>query len=378
LASIALPKYVDMEKGVFDHEALFKVTKHVTKNLNKVIDVNFYPVIEAYNSNMRHRPIGIGVQGLADAFMMLRLPFESAKAKALNKNIFETIYFAALTASNEVAQEEGAYPTYILEVKDKEGKVVETRPSPVAKGILQFDMWGVKPTDRWDWTKLRADIKKSGVRNSLLVAPMPTASTSQILGNNECFEPYTSNLYLRRTLAGEFVTINRHLLLDLLKANLWNDNLKNRLVANKGSVQNKEMFPELTQEMRDLYKTVWEISGKTLIDLAADRGAFIDQSQSLNVHMPNVNYGKLTSLHFYAWKQGLKTGMYYLRTKAAANAIQFTVDKKALASNPVTEKETATLGKPKEMSIEEWRKKRAENAIVCSLENKDECLSCGS
>ena len=312
LASIALPKFVI--DGKFDHEKLFKVTYRVTKNLDKVIDANYYPVPEARNSNMRHRPIGIGVQGLADAFILMRQAFESKEAKQLNKDIFETIYYAALTASKDLAIEKGTYESY--------------KGSPVSKGILQFDMWNVKPSDRWEWDLLREEIQKNGVRNSLLVAPMPTASTAQILGNNECFEPYTSNIYTRRVLSGEFIIVNKHLLRDLVKLGIWDDSLKNKLMASNGSIQNIDEIPE---NIKNLYKTAWEISQKVLLDMAADRGAFIDQSQSLNIFMENANFAKLTSMHFYGWKAGLKTGMYYLRTKSATDAIKFTLDKDAMS-----------------------------------------------
>ena len=310
LASLALPKFVI--DGKFDHDKLFEVTYQVTKNLNRVIDYNYYPVVEAKNSNLRHRPIGLGVQGLADTFIMLRHPFESEEAKQLNKEIFETIYYASMTASKDMAKEDGAYETY--------------KDSPVSKGIFQFDMWDVTPTDRWEWDVLKEEVKQHGVRNSLLVAPMPTASTSQILGNNECFEPYTSNIYTRRTLSGEFVVVNKHLLVDLVNLGLWNDSMKNRLIAANGSIQNIDEIPD---NLKQLYKTAWEISQKAILEMAADRGAFICQSQSLNVFMENANFAKLTSMHFYGWKKGLKTGMYYLRTKAATDAIKFTVDKAA-------------------------------------------------
>eukprot|EP00455_Lapot_gusevi_P048464 TRINITY_DN6700_c0_g1_i6.p2 TRINITY_DN6700_c0_g1~~TRINITY_DN6700_c0_g1_i6.p2 ORF type:complete len:447 (+),score=182.35 TRINITY_DN6700_c0_g1_i6:55-1395(+) len=339
LASIALPRFVDRQTGVFDYQKLAQVTQVITRNLNKIIDINYYPVPEARRSNLRHRPVGIGVQGLADTFILMRMPFDSPQAAEVNKAIFETIYYAALTASNELAQQLGPYETY--------------PGSPVSQGILQFDMWGVQPSDRWDWAELKAKIAQHGVRNSLLVAPMPTASTSQILGNNECFEPYTSNIYTRRTNAGEFICVNQHLLNDLIRMGLWNPELKNKLIANNGSVQDLDEIPA---ELKALYKTVWEISMKTLIDMAADRGAFIDQSQSLNVFMANPNFGKLTSMHFYAWKKGLKTGMYYLRTKAAADAIKFTVDAEALRNQ---------------------NQKNLED-MTCSLKNRDECLACGS
>eukprot|EP00253_Pinus_taeda_P008078 PITA_08078 len=336
LASIALPRYVRE-----------KVTSTVTINLNKVIDVNFYPVETAKLSNMRHRPIGIGVQGLADTFILLGMPFESEEAQKLNKDIFETIYYHALKASVELAIKEGPYETYY--------------GSPVSKGILQPDMWGVVPSDRWDWAGLRDMIAKHGVRNSLLVAPMPTASTSQILGNNECFEPYTSNIYSRRVLSGEFVVVNKHLLHDLTDMGLWSPALKNEVIYHNGSVQNIREIPE---ELKAIYRTVWEIKQRTLVDMAADRGCYIDQSQSLNIHMDQANFGKLTSLHFYAWSKGLKTGMYYLRSRAAADAIKFTVDTtniKQESIKPVTE---------------DVEKKLAQ--MACSLENKDECLACGS
>ena len=326
LASIALPKFVI--DGNFDHEKLFKVAYRVTKNLDKVIDANYYPVAEARNSNMRHRPIGIGVQGLADTFILLRQAFESAEAKQLNKDIFETIYYAALTASKDLAIENGPYESY--------------KGSPVSKGILQFDMWNVKPSERWEWELLRDEIKKNGVRNSLLLAPMPTASTAQILGNNECFEPYTSNIYTRRVLSGEFIIVNKHLLRDLVKLGIWDDRLKNKLMASNGSIQNIEEIPE---NIKNLYKTAWEISQKVLLDMAADRGAFIDQSQSLNIFMENANFAKLTSMHFYGWKAGLKTGMYYLRTKSATDAIKFTLDKEVISEPVAKSKEQVKVAK---------------------------------
>ena len=388
LGSIALPKFVD--KGKFDHQKLFEVTMQLTKNLNRIIDHNYYPIPEARRSNMRHRPIGLGVQGLADAFILMRHPFDSVEAKVLNREIHETIYYAAMTASKDLAKEEGPYETY-------EG-------SPISKGIFQFDMWGVKPSDRWEWDVLRAEIKQHGVRNSLLVAPMPTASTAQILGNNECFEPYTSNLYTRRVLSGEFIVVNKYLLRDLVKLGLWSDELKAKIIAGNGSVQH---IPEIPQNLKDLYKTAWEISQKTIVDMAADRGAFICQSQSLNIFMENANFGKLTSLHFHAWKSGLKTGMYYLRTKAATDAIKFTLDKSKLAQPAAAEaKVSAGNGMPagttvmmdpvvsgpttagpvsndlaaqrantitaKAMTAEE----RAAAEIACSLDNPDGCEMC--
>ena len=341
LASIALPKFV--LDGKFDHEKLFNVTYRVTKNLDKVIDANYYPVPEARNSNMRHRPIGIGVQGLADAFILMRQAFDSPEAKQLNKEIFETIYYAAVTASKDLAIENGSYETW--------------KGSPISKGIFQFDMWKVKPTDRWEWDLLREEVKKHGVRNSLLLAPMPTASTAQILGNNECFEPYTSNIYTRRVLSGEFIIVNKHLLRDLVKLGIWNDKLKNKLMASNGSIQNIDEIPE---NIKELYKTAWEISQKEILDMAADRGAYIDQSQSLNIFMENANFAKLTSMHFYGWKAGLKTGMYYLRTKSATDAIKFTLDKAAI-SEPVAKTEEERMAE-----------------ISCSLDDPDNCVSCGS
>jgi ribonucleoside-diphosphate reductase alpha chain len=345
LASLALPRFVDTEKGEFDHQRLFDVTYVVTRNLNKIIDNNYYPVPEARRSNMRHRPIGLGVQGLADAFILLRMAFDSPEARQLNKEIHETIYYAAMTASKDLAKAQGPYETYA--------------GSPVSKGIFQFDMWGVTPSNRWEWDILREEVKTHGVRNSLLLAPMPTASTSQILGNNECFEPYTSNIYTRRVLSGEFVVVNKHLLKDLVKLGLWNDNLKNKIIAANGSIQD---IPEVPENIKDIYRTVWEVPQRALIDMAADRGAYICQSQSLNLFVSNPNFAKLTSMHFYAWERGLKTGMYYLRTKAAADAIKFTVDQAAL-SIPAPNAEP--------VSIEQ---RQAE--IACSLDNPDACESC--
>ena len=342
LASIALPKFV--KDGEFDHDKLFKVAYQVTKNLNKIIDYNYYPVAEARNSNMRHRPIGIGVQGLADAFILMRFPFDSEEAKTLNKEIFETIYYAACTASKDLAIAEGPYETY-------EG-------SPISQGQFQFDMWGVTPSARWEWDVLRDEIKKNGVRNSLLLAPMPTASTAQILGNNECFEPYTSNIYTRRVLSGEFVVVNKHLLKDLVKLGIWNDDLKNKLIGANGSVQN---IPEIPENLKELYRTAWEISQKSILQMAADRGAYICQSQSTNVFMESPTFGKLTSMHFYGWKAGLKTGMYYLRSQAATQAIQFTVDK-------------GKLSQPKVTASQEHN----EAAIACSIDNPDDCEMCGA
>jgi ribonucleoside-diphosphate reductase alpha chain len=337
LASLSLPRFVEGNK--FNFEKLVEVTKIVTRNLNKVIDGNYYPIPETERSNVRHRPIGIGVQGLADVFMMLGLPFESEMAKLLNKNIFETIYFAAMTSSCELAQKDGAYETF--------------KGSPLSEGKFQFDLWDVAPSDRHDWESLRKDVMEHGVRNSLLLAPMPTASTSQILGNNECFEPYTSNIYNRRVLSGEFAVVNKHLLKDLGKLNLWNDNMKQRIIAANGSVQNIEEIPA---ELKEIYKTVWEIKQKTVIDMSADRGAFICQSQSLNLFVEQPNFAKLSSMHFYTWKKGLKTGMYYLRTKAAADAIKFTVD----------------------ASVLNQTKDEQQAAISCSLDNPEGCEACGS
>jgi ribonucleoside-diphosphate reductase alpha chain len=344
LASIALPSFV-CDDDSFDHGRLYEVTKVVTRNLNKVIDRNFYPVEEAAYSNRRHRPIGIGVQGLADVFMMLGIPFASEEARKLNKEIFETIYFASCEASMELAKLEGPYATFA--------------GSPMSKGIFQFDMWNVTPdSGRYDWNSLRTKIKLFGVRNSLLVAPMPTASTSQILGNNECFEPYTSNLYTRRTLAGEFIIANKHLVKALTTLGIWNEDMRQNLIRNNGSVQNIAGIPE---SLKEVFKTVWEIPQKAIIDMSADRGAFICQSQSLNIHLTNANFGKISSMHFYAWKAGLKTGMYYLRTTAAADAIKFTV----------TKEESKT-------SVPEFDHEQAQEQIVCSIDNKEACVSCGS
>lgn len=328
LASLSLPSFVDYNEGTYDFQKLHEVTQVVAHNLNRTIDVNYYPVPEARNSNMRHRPIGLGVQGLADTFLALRMPFESPEARQLNKQIFETIYHAALTASVEIAKVDGTYSTY-------EG-------SPVSQGILQYDMWNVTPSDLWDWASLKEQIKQHGVRNSLLVAPMPTASTSQILGNNECFEPYTSNIYSRRVLAGEFQVVNPWLLKDLVDMGLWSDSMKNRIISEGGSIQN---IPNIPADLKALYKTVWEISQRTIVQMAADRGAFVDQSQSLNIHMREPTMGKITSMHFTGWKLGLKTGMYYLRTQAAAAPIQFTVDQEALKVEDSNSARSGTLKK---------------------------------
>jgi ribonucleoside-diphosphate reductase alpha chain len=354
LASIALPKFVEAgEDGVlrFDHQKLYEITKVATRNLNKVIDINYYPVEEARKSNFRHRPIGLGIQGLADAFILLRMPFDSMEAKGLNEDIFETIYYAAVETSMELAKIHGTYETY-------EG-------SPASKGTLQFDMWGVTPkSGRYDWDSLKEKVKKFGMRNSLLVAPMPTASTSQILGNNECFEPYTSNIYTRRTLSGEFIVVNKHLMKDLIDLGLWNDTMRNRLISTNGSVLS---VPGIPQNIKDLYKTVWEISQKVIIEMAADRGAYICQSQSMNIFMQDPNFGKLTSMHFYAWKKGLKTGMYYLRSQAATAAIKFTLDKSQL-EQPKMEKANET----------EALKTQKQDAIACSLDDPEGCEMCGS
>jgi ribonucleoside-diphosphate reductase alpha chain len=375
LASIALPKFIT-EQGKFDHQKLYEITKVATRNLNKVIDINYYPVVEARNSNLRHRPIGLGVQGLADAFIMLRMPFDSPEARRLNKDIFETIYFGAMEASMELAKQFGPYETF--------------KGSPVSKGIFQFDMWGVTPeSGRWDWERLKRDVKQHGVRNSLLLAPMPTASTSQILGNNECFEPYTSNIYTRRTLSGEFIIANKHLMKDLMNLGLWSETMRQKLIAANGSVQS---IPEIPQNVKDIYRTVWEISQKSIIDMSADRGAYICQSQSLNIHITNPNFGKLTSMHFYAWKKGLKTGMYYLRSTAAADAIKFTLDKAAIQQTTEVEVTLATEAIKTETpvtpvtpeaqqtiryeQVDDYEQKRAD--MACSLDNPDACEACGS
>ncbi|GGF18805.1 ribonucleoside-diphosphate reductase subunit alpha [Flavobacterium limi] len=352
LASISLPMFI--ENGKFDHEALYNVTKRVTRNLNKVIDRNYYPVKEAENSNFRHRPVGLGVQGLADAFIMLRMPFTSDEAKKLNQEIFETLYFAAVTASMEMAKEEGPYSTF-------EG-------SPMSQGEFQHNMWGMKDEElsgRWDWASLRKEVMEHGVRNSLLVAPMPTASTSQILGNNEAFEPYTSNIYTRRVLSGEFIVVNKHLLHDLVERGLWNESLKQEIMRHNGSVQNIDVIP---QDLKELYKTVWEMSMKDIIDMSRQRGYFIDQSQSLNLFMQDANYSKLTSMHFYAWQSGLKTGMYYLRTKAAVDAIKFTLnnDKKQESPSLVAETE--------EIDIEDYKAM----LLKAQAAGPEDCEMCGS
>lgn len=346
LASIALPKFII--NGKFDHQKLYEITYEVTKNLNRIIDNNYYPVEEARNSNLRHRPIGIGVQGLADVFIMLRLPFESELSKLLNQNIFETIYFAAMTASKDLAIASGPYETF--------------PGSPVSKGIFQFDMWGVQPSDRWDWQTLKEEVKTHGVRNSLLLAPMPTASTSQLFGNNECFEPYTSNIYTRRVLSGEFIIVNKHLLKDLVNLGLWNNTMKNKIIAANGSVQH---IDEIPADIKELYKTVWEIKQRNLIDMAADRGAFICQSQSLNLFVDNPTSAKLTSMHFYAWKKGLKTGMYYLRTQAAAQAVQFTVENKKQTVND-QKSNMADISAKNELPLDGGSCSMEDGCVTCS------------
>lgn len=396
LASLALPMFVDGDQ--FDHQKLYEVTYKVTKNLNRIIDRNYYPVPEARNSNMRHRPVGLGVQGLADTFIKLRLPFTSEEAKQLNKDIFETIYFASLVASKDEAIQDGAYESY-------EG-------SPISQGKFQWNLWGIEENQlsgRWDWNALRGEIKNHGVRNSLLLAPMPTASTSQILGNNECFEPYTSNIYTRRVLSGEFIVVNKHLLLDLVNLGLWNEDLKNEIIRANGSIQHIDLIPE---NIKELYKTVWELSMRDIIDMSAERGWFIDQSQSLNLFVEGANMAKLTSMHFYAWESGLKTGMYYLRTKAATDAIKFTVQKQSKSevepvvsskqTEKITEKEAAakapaaTSVAPNNPSMEqaaavgeiraselakavkEQAQMTPEEQLSCSLDNPDDCIACGS
>lgn len=383
LASIALPMF--LKDGEFDHKELFKITKRVIKNLNKVIDRNYYPVKEAENSNMRHRPVGLGVQGLADTFIKLRMPFTSDEAKKLNQEIFETLYYAAVTSSMEMAKEDGPYSSY--------------KGSPMSEGKFQHNLWNIKDEElsgRWDWGKLREKVLKHGVRNSLLMAPMPTASTSQILGNNEAIEPYTSNIYTRRVLSGEFIVVNKHLLKDLVELGLWNDDLKDDIMRANGSIQNIDVIP---QDIKDLYKVVWELSMKDIIDMSRQRGYFIDQSQSLNLFMEGATMAKLTSMHFYAWKSGLKTGMYYLRTKSAVDAIKFTLknEKKSapqaqpeIAENPVStnvpEKAAATLSANKSAQAQGVS---AENTSLTPEELReiirqskeaegDDCLMCGS
>ena len=337
MASIGLPLFVNKETKQFDYDMLHNVTKVVTSNLNKVIDINFYPTEKTRLSNMRHRPIGIGVQGLADTFVLMDIPFHSDEAKEVNKLIFETIYHAALERSNEIAIQrkqvyfecEGNNRMKYLQGREiflpekLIGSYSSFVSSPISKGIFQFDMWNVIPSNRYNWHTLRESIMENGIRNSLLVAPMPTASTSQILGFNECFEPFTSNLYSRRTLAGEFVVVNKYLINDLIQLGLWNEQIKNNIIANKGSIQQLTM---LSEHIRNKYKIVWEIPMKHVIDMSADRGAFICQSQSLNLWIEDPTYNSLTNMHFYSWKKGLKTGIYYLRRKAKHQAQQFTIE----------------------------------------------------
>ena len=372
LASIALPKFV--KDGTFDHKELYKITKRVIKNLNKVIDRNYYPVKEAENSNKRHRPVGLGVQGLADAFIMMRLPFTSDEAKKLNQEIFETLYYAAVTASMELARKEGTYSSY-------EG-------SPISQGEFQYNLWGLTEKDlsgRWDWEKLRKSVKENGVRNSLLLAPMPTASTSQILGNNEAFEPYTSNIYTRRVLSGEFIVVNKHLLKDLVELGLWTEDVKNEIMRANGSIQGIDEIPD---DIKELYRTVWELSMKDIIDMSRQRGYFIDQSQSLNLFMEGATFAKLTSMHFYAWKSGLKTGMYYLRTKSAVDAIKFTLNNEKKKKQPETEgissaKSGKTPKQPEQQPVSpdsSMSREEMQALIKQSREasDDDDCLMCGS
>ena len=369
LASIALPKFVEQGSDGFlhfDHQKLYEITKVVTRNLNKIIDLNFYPVPEAEKSNKRHRPIGIGVQGLADAFCMMRMPFDSDEARQLNKDIFETIYYGSMEASMELAIQNGPYETWA--------------GSPISQGVFQFDMWNVTPdSKRWNWEKLRKEVVQNGVRNSLLLAPMPTASTSQILGNNECFEPFTSNIYVRRVLSGEFVVVNKYLLKDLVRLGLWSEEMKNNLVRASGSVQ---AIPNIPENIKELYKTAWEIKQRSLLDMSADRGAFICQSHSLNIFMEEANFGKLTSMHFYAWKKGLKTGMYYLRTRAASDPVQFTVSKQA---EPQLEPAIAVVAE-KELNYAQYAEEHTKpvaprdnrSDMQCSLDDPEGCEACGS
>jgi len=377
LASISLAKFIvspPNESPYFDHVEFKKVVKQVTRNLNRVIDINYYPVKEGENSNKKHRPIGIGVQGLADAFILLRIPFDSEEARIVNKEIFETLYFAALESSNELSIKNGPYSSF--------------NGSPASKGILQYDMWNVTPSTRWDWKTLKENIVKHGLRNSLLIAPMPTASSSQILGNNECFEPYTSNIYQRRVLSGTFTVVNKHLINDLLKIGLWNNKMKDLIISAGGSIQS---IKEIPNELKDLYKTVWEIKQRVIVDLAADRGAFIDQSQSLNIFMANPTFKLMTSMHFYGWKKGLKTGMYYLRTKGGSDAIQFTIDPtintiQKNISVPILKKNQIITNKQlSKENIEKINKEPIENlgkiveefsGPVCTMQ--DGCISCGS
>ncbi len=344
LASVALNKFVDTKNGQYNHKSLYKVVYRAALNLNRIIDISYYPIPEAERSNLRHRPIGLGVQGLADTFFLMKFPFESEDALKLDEDIFETMYFAAMTASKDLAKEQGPYETY--------------KGSPVSQGLFQFDLWGRVPkNERWNWGKLKEEVKKYGVRNSLLIAPMPTASTSQILGNNECFEPITSNIYVRRVLSGEFTVVNKYLVKDLIKFDLWNENLRNEIMAHNGSIQSIDCIPAF---LKELYKTVWEIKQKSVIDHALARAPYICQGQSLNIHLQEPNFGKLSSMHFYAWKAGLKTGMYYLRTRAPVNAVQFTVKSK---KSIVQKKQT---------------REYVDESVSCSLENPDDCFMCGS
>eukprot|EP00618_Florenciella_parvula_P012540 CAMPEP_0119479490 /NCGR_PEP_ID=MMETSP1344-20130328/8730_1 /TAXON_ID=236787 /ORGANISM="Florenciella parvula, Strain CCMP2471" /LENGTH=803 /DNA_ID=CAMNT_0007513725 /DNA_START=30 /DNA_END=2441 /DNA_ORIENTATION=+ len=358
LASLNLSAFASRSSSEFDFQRLYEVTKVVTKNLNRVIDHNFYPVIEAERSNMKHRPVGIGVQGLADALCLLQMPFESEAARQLNKDIFETIYYGAVESSIESAAVDGAYQSY-------EG-------SPASKGQLQYDLWNVTPSDRWDWAALKAKLATHGMRNSLLLAPMPTASTAQILGNNESIEPFTSNMYNRRVLAGEFAVVNKHLLRDLIERGLWTNEVRNQMMADGGSVQKIGQIPE---DLKELYKTVWEIKQRTCLDMAADRGAFICQSQSLNVHMAEPTMGKLTSMHFYAWRKGLKTGMYYLRTRPKADAIQFTVDQTMVAQSRKQQEAQEAAEDPKKAPASPIKPKPQSNRVG---DDDGECLSCGA
>ena len=380
LASIAVNKFlrstdartnrIARGKCEVDHQLLFDVSYQTAINLNRVIDVNFYPTPETYRSNMRHRPIGIGIQGLADLFAVMGISFTSQEAKKVNSEVFETIYFAAMTASKDLAKKNGAYETFA--------------GSPLSEGKFQFNLWQVNDEElsgRWDWAKLRKDVLKHGARNSLLLAPMPTASTAQIMGNNEAFEPFTSNIYTRRTLSGEFIIINKHLVKDLISLGLWSENMKNMIIINKGSVQN---IPNIPDDIKEIYKTVWEIRQKDLIEMSADRGKFICQSQSLNLFIENVNAAKLTAAHFHSWRQGLKTGMYYLRTKAAVDALSgLGIDTSKYKAIPeeATAVETKKESAPASFKINEDLKALADqtiNDLTCSLDNPDDCLSCGS
>lgn len=382
LASISLPKYINSKKE-FDHQRLMEITRVITRNLNRIIDINYYPIPEARNSNMRHRPIGIGVQGLADAFILMGYAFDSPEARQLNKEIFETIYYGALFESCTLAERDGAYSTF--------------KGSPSSEGILQYDMWNVSPTSRWNWTDLKKQIKKHGLRNSLLLAPMPTASTSQILGNNECFEPYTSNIYTRRTLSGEYVVVNKHLLNDLVNLGLWTKEIREKIIASNGSIQH---IMEIPSGIRELYKTAWELSQKVLIDMSADRGAFICQSQSLNLFVENPNFAKLSSMHFYGWSKGLKTGMYYLRSKSAVDAIKFTLSEEyqkkyvtkepdpKLAVSDLTDQDSPMATSPRPARVPSISPRETvvammeepvmvEGVKACSLDNPD-CEACSA